>query len=113
MDCRVVGSAHTMPTARPQVGGKTDGAAGEDTGSGCNSNYRTDFGFTRRIRSPLYGRPATEHGVARIAVGTWAPNHWHRSFRLHRSRRIDVSARWTHRAVAAAICDGKRLGLLH
>src|SRR5262249_52173601 len=113
MDCRVAGGTHTMPTARPQVGGQTDGAVVEGTGGGCSSNYRIDFDFTHRIRSPLYGGRATEHGVAGIAVGTWTPNHWHRSFCLHRSCWIDVSARWTHPAVAAAVCDRKRLRLFH
>src|SRR5215510_1346613 len=102
-----------MSTARAvQVEGEADGAVVESTGSSCGSCYRTAFDTTC-IRSPPYGRRATEHGLARIAVGAWAPDHWHRSFCLHRWCWLDVPARRADCAVAAPICDRKCLGLFH
>src|SRR5262245_30933451 len=94
------------------VEGEADGAVVEGTGSSCSSCYRTAFDTTC-IRSPPYGGRATEHGLARIAVGAWAPDHWHRSSRLHRWYRIDVPARRADCAVATPICDRKCPGLFH
>src|SRR5215510_3740397 len=102
-----------MSAARAaQVEGKADGAVVEGTGSSYSSCNPTAFDTTC-ICSPLYGGRATEYGLARIAVGAWAPDHWHRSFRLHRWGRIDVPARRADRAVAAPICGRKCLGLFH
>src|SRR5262249_60751110 len=102
-----------MATARAdQVEGKADGAVVEDTGSSRSSCYRTAFDTTR-IRSPPYGGRATEHGLARIAVWAWAPDHWHRSFRLYRWCWIDVPARRADFTVAAAICGRECFGVFY
>ena len=113
MYCRVAAAARTIvDRTATQVERVAYGAVVEGTGSGdcrsCCPTFRTTCNCSPRNR----GR-ATEHDLARIAVGPWASNHWYRSFRFHRRRRTDVLPGRTDCAVAAPICGRKRLGLLH